>query len=86
MARSIASIICSDGTGLVRKSSAPALMARTVVGISECPVTNTIGKIGSELDEAVLQFEAAQSGHLHVEQDASRLFGAREAIQQVLRR
>ena len=40
----------------------------------------------SEFDEAVLQFEAAQSRHLHVEQDASRHFGVRQAIQQLLGR
>jgi len=33
-----------------------------------------------------LQFGAAQPRHLHVEQDASRPFDARLAIQQVLRR
>src|SRR5882757_5040818 len=38
------------------------------------------------LDEKALQLEAAQSRHLHVEQDASRRFGARQAIQQLFGR
>src|SRR5882757_2831728 len=38
------------------------------------------------LNEAVLQLGAAQSGHLHVEQDASRRIGVRQAIQQLLGR
>ena len=33
-----------------------------------------------------MQFEAVQSRHFHVEQDASRLFDTRRTIQQVLRR
>ena len=31
-------------TGLVRKSAAPALIARTDIGMSPCPVMNTIGR------------------------------------------
>ena len=42
---SIARKRSSDATGLVRKSSAPALIARTVVGMSGFPVMNMIGSV-----------------------------------------
>jgi predicted component of type VI protein secretion system len=62
------------------------LTARTVVGVSAYPVTKTIGSVEPRSMRRLLQFEAAQARHLHVEQDASRLLSVREAIQQLLGR
>ena len=42
-ARSIAESRSFESTGLVRKSTAPAFIARTDIGMSPCPVRKTIG-------------------------------------------
>ncbi|MGY3120170.1 hypothetical protein ACVWXQ_004107 [Bradyrhizobium sp. S3.14.4] len=38
---------------MVRKSSAPALMACTVVGVSACPVRNMIGSVEPDATKRV---------------------------------
>ena len=82
----MASISCSDETGLVRTSSAPALMARTVVAVSACPVRKTMGSGELRWTRRCLQFRSAQSRKLHVEKDTSWMFGPWWIIQQLLRR
>ena len=72
MARSIASIDCPDGTGLVKKSSASALIARTVVAVSACPMRNTTGKVDPISIRRHSNFGAAEPRYLDVEQDAAR--------------
>ena len=71
IAARIAATSTFAGTGLVRKSVAPALIARTDIGMSPWPVTNTIGSASPAVGEAALQLEAVETGHRHVEHEAT---------------
>jgi hypothetical protein len=58
---------------LVRKSTAPALIARTVEGMSPWPVMKTIG--GRLPARTGLQVEAVDVRKLHVEHEAAGTSG-----------
>jgi len=60
----------SSSNGLGRKSSAPAFIARTLIGTSPCPVIKTIATAGPR-GERFLQFETIQSGHSHIQENAA---------------
>jgi hypothetical protein len=81
-ARSIAGRRSSDVTWLGQKASAPALMACTVVGMSRCPVRNTMGKVDPS-SKAIMELWSAQFRHAHMEEDAAQSTFAGQAIQAI---
>ena len=74
----------SLATGFVSRSSAPALMTCTVVGMSAMACKKDNGQTRSQCVQAILQFRPAHAGDLDVEKDAagSRIIG--QALQQLL--
>ena len=68
---------------MVRKSSAPALMACTVVLNIRITGDKYDRQRRTEFAQALLQFRTAQSRYPHVEEDAARHTFARQADQQM---
>ena len=72
--RTRASVTASNSgswrNGFVRNSTAPAFMARTLIGISPCPVRNTMGISTPDFRSSALQIEAAAIGQFDVENQA----------------
>ena len=54
----------------MRKSTAPALIARTLIGMSPCPVRKTIGNVCPASVESMLQFEPVEARQGNVEHEA----------------
>ena len=58
--------------GLVRKSMAPAFIARTDIGMSPCPVMKTIGIPIPAPAELRLEIEAAHAWQPDIQDEAAR--------------
>ena len=56
-------------TGLVRKSTAPAFIARTLAGMSPWPVRKTTGTRARVADESLLQLETIDARHVEIEHE-----------------
>jgi hypothetical protein len=71
IAASMAVSSCVSSTGFCRKSHAPRLIVRTAIGMSPCPVRNTIGSVSLCSTEPLLELEPVHARHAQVEHDAS---------------
>ncbi len=71
-ARRSASKSVSRSTGLVRKSTAPVFIARTLEETSAWPVRKITGSVMLALAQGRLQVETGRARHAHVEQHAAR--------------
>ena len=62
-------------TGFVRKSTAPAFIARTLEATSACPVRKTTGKLDASSLQGLLELETGGARQAQIEQQAPRPIG-----------